>query len=147
MKPTCPNYYHHSYVGDYYNYGLNKILDGEDNRCEICFISCYPCSCLFDIMCIIPMCLGCYKVSEAEINTDYSRCCKYMPRFPYTFTAPACDNCCIGCDKPGLGSILHDPHTNSCSDWALCCFPCTITRDILCSIPLIFGCLTLEKPT
>ena len=68
-----------------------------------------------------------------------------MPRVPYTFTARSFDYCCIGCDKPGPGSMEHDPYNNACSDFALCCCPCTLVLDIVCSVPLIFGCLSLEK--
>ena len=41
------------------------------------------------------------------------------------------DNCCIGCDKPGIGAADHDPYANSCSDCALICFPCALLADLL----------------
>lgn len=145
MKISCPKYWHHSWVCAYYKYGASRACDGEDNRCEICCGLCYPFSCLADLICFIPMCFECYTVQEAKIDDDYSRCCKFMPRVPYTFTARSFDYCCIGCDKPGPGSMEHDPYNNACSDFALCCCPCTLVLDIVCSVPLIFGCLSLEK--
>jgi hypothetical protein len=145
MKISCPKYWHHSFVCEYYDYGVERSCTEKDNRCEICCGLCYPFSCLADLICLIPMCFECYKVPEANIDDDYSRCYKYAPRVPYTFTAQSCDYCCIGCDKAGIGSKHHDPSQNSCNDIALCCFPCSLLLDIVCSIPLIFGCLTLEK--
>lgn len=47
------------------------------------------------------------------------------------------ENCCIGCDKPGPGSMDHDPSQNSCTDWALCCSPCAFVIDVL-SFPCRF---------
>ena len=47
-------------------------------------------------------------------------------------TNNACDLCCEGCDKPGLGSADHDPSNNSCDDCALVCLPCTLIGDFLC---------------
>ena len=75
------------------------------------------------------------------------KCCdKHYPRCPYTHTEQACDYCCIGCDKPGIGAADHNPGDNSNSDCALCCLPCTIIADILCFIPMCLGCYNLDKP-
>ena len=78
-------------------------------------------------------------------NTEKNKCC-IKPKYPYTFTEQACDYCCIGCDKPGIGSPKHDPGDNRCSDCALCCIPCTLVFDVICCIPMTFGCYELEKP-
>ena len=64
----------------------------------------------------------------------------------YTHTQQSMDNCCIGCNKAGIGSKQHDPSQNSCKDCGLCCLPCALVLDILCCIPIIFGCYTVYKP-
>ena len=71
---------------------------------------------------------------------------KCVPRIPYTHVQQSIDNCCIGCDKPGIGSNDHDPSQNSCKDFDLCCFPCSLVLDILCCIPMIFGCYIVKNP-
>ena len=74
------------------------------------------------------------------------KCCSdYRPRVPYTYTERACDDCCDGCDKPGIGSKNHDPNDNSCDDCALICVGCTSILDIICCIPMVFGCWIVEK--
>ena len=67
-------------------------------------------------------------------------------RKPYTHTEQAMDYCCIGCDKPGIGSNQHNPGDNSDKDCALCCIPCTIVCDVVCCIPMMFGCYNVQKP-
>ena len=64
---------------------------------------------------------------------------------PYTFTEKAYDLCCIGCDKPGIGSSSHNPSNNSCEDNALCCLPLTIVADILCYVPMCLGYVKVKK--
>lgn len=41
------------------------------------------------------------------------------------------NNCCIGCDKPGIGAADHNPYDNSCSDCALFCCPCAFIIDLI----------------
>lgn len=64
----------------------------------------------------------------------------------YTHVQKSIDNCCVGCDNSGIGSKQHDPAQNSCNDCGLCCFPCALVLDILCCIPMIFGCYTVIPP-
>ena len=71
--------------------------------------------------------------------------CTHYPRCPYTHSEKSFDLCCIGCDKPGPGAKDHNPGDNSCDDCALCCLPFNIVQDILCCIPMVFGCYTVEK--
>jgi len=70
----------------------------------------------------------------------------HHPRLPNTYTEQAFAYCCIGCDKPGIGSMAHDPSNNSNSDCALCCIPCTIVVDVLCFIPMCMGYINVEIP-
>ena len=70
-------------------------------------------------------------MSEKDSKCQISIC-------PYTHTQRAFENCCIGCEKPGIGSINPDPSRNCCSDCALLCTPFTIIADILCYIPMCF---------
>lgn len=70
----------------------------------------------------------------------------YCTFCPYTHTEKIYDLCCIGCDKPGLGSQEHDPGDNSCSDCALVCIPCALLLDIFCYIPMCFNKYTVKKP-
>lgn len=91
------------------------------------------------------------KNNSENSNIKKVSCCEnckkyHYPRYPYTLTEQACDYCCIGCDKPGLGSNAHDPYNNSCSDCALLCVPCTIVIDIICCCPRIFGFCEVTKP-
>ena len=80
-------------------------------------------------------------------DTTKNKCCtKHKPRYPYTFTAQALDNCLFGCDRPGIPSTQNNPGDNTCSDCALCCVPFTLVADILCCIPLIFGYIKVDKP-
>ena len=65
---------------------------------------------------------------------------------PYTHVQKTFDNCCIGCDKPGIGSPEHNPGDNSCSDCSLICCPCALVIDILCIIPMCFGLYTVKNP-
>ena len=82
-----------------------------------------------------------------EQNTKTSRCCKEgHPKCPYTYTQHTIDSCCIGCDKPGIGSPEHNPSDNSCSDCALFYCPCALVLDIFCFVPMSFGYCLIEKP-
>ena len=78
--------------------------------------------------------------------TTPSNKCKCQPQIPYTHVQQSMDICCIGCDRPGIGSKYHDPSKNSCNDMCLCCCPCALILDILCFCPMIFGCYTVENP-
>ena len=40
-------------------------------------------------------------------DTTKSKCTHY-PRCLYTHSEKSCDLCCIGCDKPGIGSASYD---------------------------------------
>ena len=72
--------------------------------------------------------------------------CKCKCKFPYTHIQQQFDYCMIGCDKPGVGSNEYNPSEKSCSDNALCCCPCGLVLDILCFIPMCFGCYNLKNP-
>ena len=74
-------------------------------------------------------------------------CCQnHYPRMPYFHIQQNCDYCCIGCDKPGVGSMEHNPSNNSCNDFALCCCPCSLIADILCCPCMVFGYYTVTNP-
>lgn len=47
--------------------------------------------------------------------------CQFYPRIPYTHVQQSMDYCCIGCDKPGIGSNQHDPSQNSCKNSLVGC--------------------------
>ena len=64
---------------------------------------------------------------------------------PYTHMEKSIDLCCIGCDKPGIGSNMHDPSKNSCDDCSLVCFPCAIIADIILIIPMCLGYYELKE--
>lgn len=84
---------------------------------------------------------------DTNTNSNKKSCCDthYM-RCPNTFTQLAFVNCCIGCEKPGLGSNEHNPGDNDCSDCALVCCPCALALDIICFIPMCFGFINIEIP-
>ena len=53
----------------------------------------------------------------SETNDTKVGCCQeHYPRKPYCHVQKKFDYCCIGCDKPGIGSMEHDPGNNSCDD-------------------------------
>lgn len=64
---------------------------------------------------------------------------------PYFLTSNACDNCCAGCNKPGIGSSVHNPSDNECSDCALVCLPCTLVFDLLCYVPMCCNCFIIKN--
>ena len=141
-------YTHLDLILDCYGEGVSKSFNTatEENRCEMCCILCCPFACVSDIICFIPLSRGVcdYPKKISEYKIDYnSKFCKYMPRFPYWMSSKLCDLCLIGCDNPGIGSKDYQP-SNNCDDCALCCLPCSIVFDIICCIPLIFGCLTIK---
>lgn len=68
---------------------------------------------------------------------------KHYPRVPYTYTQEAWEQCCEKCDEPGLGS--KDFQGGSTRDCPLCCIACTITVDLICCIPRIFGWCLIER--
>ena len=78
--------------------------------------------------------------------TDTKKSCCNITFCPYTHIEKTCDLCCIGCDKPGLGSKDHNPYDNSCTDCALCCFPFAVIADLLCYIPMCLNQYHVEKP-
>ena len=82
--------------------------------------------------------------STSVQSSSEKRCCsKHYPRCPYTFTHQACDDCYAGCNEPGIGSSNFQG--NSCGTCSLVCLPIHIFRDILCCVPMIFGCFIIEK--
>ncbi len=48
----------------------------------------------------------------------------------FPLTNDTIDNCCIGCDKPGLTHPEHNPYDNKCSDCAIFCCPCAFVTDV-----------------
>lgn len=84
-------------------------------------------------------CIQCTSIKKGTIFYRDFNCC------PYTHIEKSIDLCCIGCDKPGVGSVDHDPSNNSCNDCALCCFPCNLLCDILCWCPMVFKCYNVEE--
>ena len=86
-------------------------------------------------------------MTQPTNNNCFHRCCEvHYPRCPYTHSEQACDYCCIGCDKEGIGSQNHNPYNNSNSDCALICIPCTLVADILCCPFMVFGCYNVTNP-
>lgn len=70
---------------------------------------------------------------------------KHHPRWGYFYTEKGCDDCFGSngtCDKPGIGS--KDFQGGDC-DCPLCCTPFNLIADIICCIPITFGCWTVEK--
>ena len=68
-----------------------------------------------------------------------------VPRCGYFYTEKGCDDCFGSngtCDKPGIGS--KDFQGGDC-DCPLCCTPFNLIADIICCIPITFGCWTVEK--
>jgi hypothetical protein len=88
------------------------------------------------------------STSQKTINQIccQNSCDEHYPRCPYTHSEKACDNCCIGCDKPGIGAVDHNPSDNACSDCALFCLPIDILADILCCPCMVFGFWNVDKP-
>jgi hypothetical protein len=74
-------------------------------------------------------------------------CCQtHYPRYPYTHMQQSMDYCCIGCDKPGIGSNQHNPADNSNTDCAIVCCPCALIADILCCPFMVFGYYVVDNP-
>jgi len=70
---------------------------------------------------------------------------KHHPRFGYFYTEKGYDDCCgpYGtCDNPGIGS--KDFQGGDCH-YPLCCTPFNLIADIICCIPITFGCWKVEK--
>ena len=83
-------------------------------------------------------------MSNTTESQPKSKCtCTFCP---YTHTEKVYDLCCIGCDKPGLGSVDHDPGDNSCNDCALLCLPCALILDFFCYIPMCLNKYTVTRP-
>jgi hypothetical protein len=75
---------------------------------------------------------------HTQYNPDFSMKCS--PRVPYTHVNGTYDECIIGCNKP------YDPANINSDSLALCYCPCALVLDILCCIPMIFGCYNLKDP-
>ena len=65
---------------------------------------------------------------------------KCSPRVPYTHTKFISDSCVNICSKS------YDPAQNRCNEIIVCWLPCAIVADILCCVPMTFGCYTISKP-
>ena len=77
------------------------------------------------------------------IEPKSSCCSNHYPRIPYTHTQEACDKCESICDEPGLGSS--EFKGGNMNDCPLCCIPCTLISDIICCIPMLFGCYNIKR--
>lgn len=84
-------------------------------------------------------CIKCTSTKTGSVFYREFNCC------PYSHIEKAIDMCCIGCDKPGIGAVYHDPGNNSCDDFALCCIPCFLVMDILCWCPMVFNCYKVKE--
>ena len=60
--------------------------------------------------------------------------------YPYTHTKFITDSCVNICNKP------YDPAQNRCNEIIVCWCPCAFVADILCCVPMTFGCYTISKP-
>lgn len=82
--------------------------------------------------------------NEKQCCNSCKNCWKnHHPRIGYFYTTKACDKCMEVCDRPGIGS--KDFQGGKSDECPLCCLPCTIIADILCCIPITFGCFTVEN--
>ena len=80
-------------------------------------------------------------------NNNNNCCNEHYPRCPYTHVQERFDSCCIGCDKPGIGSSQHNPGDNDCcNDFALLCCPCALVLDIFCFPFIVFGYCKVNSP-
>ena len=76
--------------------------------------------------------------SKLPIN-DRPRCCKkYYPRVPYTHINYLIDDCITRSYKGDMIFLLTPPAHPP--EPLIFCGLCTIVLDILCCIPMIFGC-------
>ena len=70
--------------------------------------------------------------SEAPIKK------KCVPRIPNTHTIELFEICYKEYQKP------YDPANGSYKECAVCFLPCSLVADILCCIPMVFGCYKIE---
>ena len=64
-------------------------------------------------------------MTEQSDSSKVIKCCDtHYPRWPYWHVEQKFDFCCIGCDKPGPGSMDHDP--GNCATADIFCCPCMI---------------------
>jgi hypothetical protein len=83
-------------------------------------------------------------IQEEQPRKTCSECWeKHHCRKGYFHTEQAFDECCIECDKPGIGSKDFQGGSGNCP---LLCLPCAIIADLFCCIPITFGYYTVEKP-
>ena len=66
-----------------------------------------------------------------EMSTTEENPTLFQRIFSCPNTKKTYEDCCRGCDKPGLGSPSHDPYSNECGDCALVYSPCAFVCDIL----------------
>lgn len=86
------------------------------------------CSLGFCINLLISCSLFAVEQEHSKVDTQPSNC---AISFVFPLTAKAYNNCCIGCDKPGLGASNHDPSQNSILDCAFFCSPVTVVIDLI----------------
>jgi hypothetical protein len=65
---------------------------------------------------------------------------KCAPKIPYTHTNYLCSISYKECCKP------YDPANGRCTVLSLCFVPCSLVLDILCCIPMTFGCYNITPP-
>jgi hypothetical protein len=80
-------------------------------------------------------------MSQANEPIEETQEKKCVTRIPNTHIHYLCDTCYIACNKP------YDPAKPDNRDMALCLCPCALVLDILCCIPMTFGCYNIEIPT
>ena len=76
------------------------------------------------------------------VHHQPQQCIKCSPRVPYTHMQFITDSCVIICDP----SLRHLYDESGCADIIVCWYPCALVADILCCLPMTFGCYTISKP-
>ena len=80
--------------------------------------------------------------NEYESIKKSHKCCqKYYPRLPYTHLNYLIDDCINMWKLPSIDLGVSSPHP---TDKLIFCFPCALVGDVLCCIPMIFGCYKIE---
>ena len=84
-------------------------------------------------------CIKCTSNKTGFIFYREFNCC------PNSHVEKSFDLCCIGCDKPGIGAVDHDPGNNSCNDCAILCCPCFLLMDIICWCPMVLKLYNVDE--
>jgi len=80
--------------------------------------------------------------NEYESIKKNHKCCeKYYPRLPYTHLSYLLDDCIKMWERPSIDLGISSPHP---TDKLIFCCPCALVSDVLCCIPMIFGCYKIE---